>query len=206
MTTSAARTISSVHGFGCSPVMSMSTSCIARTAEGLISLPGSEPPDHATARPAARWLNQPRAIWDRPALCTQANNTVGIELTGSGDVGVVGEDDVDGRQVGVEVAGEADGQQATGELGDDEGGRGTWADAGEGVAEGAADGDCRVGEAGRRGEPVGRRDVAGHGERGRVGSPGAHDAEDHDDEPERGDDLAEPDGRAGADVGREVDR
>src|SRR5256885_10248406 len=33
-----------------SPVMSMPTSAIASIAEGLISFPGSEPPDQATAR------------------------------------------------------------------------------------------------------------------------------------------------------------
>jgi hypothetical protein len=49
ITASAARTISSVHGFGNSPEMSMPTSAIAWTAAGLISVPGSDPPDQATA-------------------------------------------------------------------------------------------------------------------------------------------------------------
>jgi hypothetical protein len=26
----------------------------------------------------ARWLSQPAAIWDRPALCTQTNRTLGF--------------------------------------------------------------------------------------------------------------------------------
>jgi len=47
-TTSAAWTISSVQGLGNSRVMSMPISAIACTADGLISSPGSDPPDHAT--------------------------------------------------------------------------------------------------------------------------------------------------------------
>ena len=45
ITRSAARTISSVHGFGYSPVMSIPRSAMAAIAAGLISWPGSEPPD-----------------------------------------------------------------------------------------------------------------------------------------------------------------
>src|SRR6476659_1604695 len=48
MTTSAARTISSVHGLGYSVEMSMPRSFIAAMAEGLTWSPGSEPPDKAT--------------------------------------------------------------------------------------------------------------------------------------------------------------
>ena len=62
---------------GDSPAMSMPTSAMASTAAGLISGPGSEPPDQATARSPARRLNQPRAICDRPALWTHGNRTVG---------------------------------------------------------------------------------------------------------------------------------
>jgi hypothetical protein len=76
-TTSAARTISSVQGLGYSLAMSMPTSAMAATAAGLTSLLGSLPPDQATARSPARWANQPRAICDRPALCTHRNSTVG---------------------------------------------------------------------------------------------------------------------------------
>ena len=61
-TTSAAWTISSVHGLGNSRVMSMPTSAIAAAADGLISLPGSDPPDQATPWSPARWLKYPRAI------------------------------------------------------------------------------------------------------------------------------------------------
>ena len=70
--------ISSVQGFGNSVAMSMPTSAMARTAAWFTSLPGSEPPDQAMALPSARWLNQPSAIWDRPALWTQRNSTVGV--------------------------------------------------------------------------------------------------------------------------------
>jgi hypothetical protein len=44
-TTSAARTISSVHGLGNSSVMSMPTSVIAAIAAGLICDAGSDPPE-----------------------------------------------------------------------------------------------------------------------------------------------------------------
>ena len=39
---------------------------------------GSEPPDQATARSPARWVNQPSAICERPALWTQRNSTMGF--------------------------------------------------------------------------------------------------------------------------------
>ena len=74
-TTSAARTISSVHGLGNSCEMSMPISAMAATADGFTSMPGSDPPDQATARSPARWLNHPSAICERPALWTQRNRT-----------------------------------------------------------------------------------------------------------------------------------
>src|SRR5450759_3298337 len=77
MTASAARTISSVHGLRYSPEMSMPISAIAAIAAGFTALVGSEPPDQASARPPARCWNQPRAIWLRPALCTQRKRTTG---------------------------------------------------------------------------------------------------------------------------------
>ena len=49
ITTSAARTVSSVHGLGNSLEMSMPRSANAATAAGLTSYPGSDPPDQATA-------------------------------------------------------------------------------------------------------------------------------------------------------------
>ena len=60
--------------------MSIPTSAIALTTSWLSSDPGSDPPDHAMARPAARWLNQPSAIWERPALCTQRKSTAGTHF------------------------------------------------------------------------------------------------------------------------------
>ena len=77
-TTSAACTISSVQGLGNSAVMSMPTSAIACTAAGLISSPGSDPPDQATACSPARWVKKPSAIWERPALWVHRNSTVGL--------------------------------------------------------------------------------------------------------------------------------
>jgi hypothetical protein len=64
--------------------MSMPTSRMASTADGLTSVPGSDPPDHATARPPARWLSQPSAICDRPDLCTHRKSTVGSAARWSG--------------------------------------------------------------------------------------------------------------------------
>ncbi len=77
MTTSAARTVSSVHGLGNSPEMSIPRSRMASTAAGLTAWPGSEPPDQATARRPAMCSKNPMAIWERPALWTQRNSTVG---------------------------------------------------------------------------------------------------------------------------------
>ena len=79
-------------------------------------------------------------------------------------------------------------------------------DAGERVAEHAADGDGGVGEAGRRREPVRGDDVAADRERRGVGTPGTDDAEDHEHEPERGDGLAQPQRARRAGVRRHVDR
>jgi hypothetical protein len=53
-TTSAARTVSSVQGLGNSPEMSMPRSRIAAMAAGLTEVPGSLPPDQATAASPAR--------------------------------------------------------------------------------------------------------------------------------------------------------
>ena len=61
-TTSAARTSSSVQVFGNSAEMSTPTSRITATADGLTRSPGSDPPDHATARSSASRRNHPNAI------------------------------------------------------------------------------------------------------------------------------------------------
>ncbi len=266
--------------------MSMPTSAIAATAAGFTSSPGSEPPDHATARSPARCSNQPSAICDRPALCTQRNSTMGrpscalpstrasafsrcrakrsamtgrkVERGGaSGELVVARREEqldgldaedavellrepprggserevlVDGRvhgrasvsppfmcsrrgeraAVGGNVReqehGEADGEQAADELRDDERGHAARRDAGEGVGERSADRDRGVGEARRRREPVRGGDVAADRERDDARAPRAHDAEDHEQQPEGGDDLAEPQRRGGARVGRERHR
>src|SRR4051812_42020484 len=116
-TTSAARRTSSLHRLGCSVVMSMPTSRIASTATRLICSAGSEPPDQATARPAARWLNQPSAICDRPALCTQRNSTAGSASSGDALMRL---HHLLGVHVGIEEPGDADGEHAARELGGDE--------------------------------------------------------------------------------------
>src|SRR5215217_6164572 len=81
-TTSAARTISSVQGFGNSARMSMPTSAITSIAAGLTVLAGSEPPEKTSTRSPARCLSQPEAICDRPALCTHRNITLGLSTVG----------------------------------------------------------------------------------------------------------------------------
>ena len=76
--TSAARTISSAHGWGSSRLMSMPFSAIAATAAWLSSAAGSEPPEKTSTRSPARWRIQPAAICDRPALWTHRNSTLGL--------------------------------------------------------------------------------------------------------------------------------
>lgn len=49
----------------------MPTSPMAATAASSMSSSGAGPPDHATALSPARWVNQPRAICERPALWVQ---------------------------------------------------------------------------------------------------------------------------------------
>src|SRR5216684_6203611 len=51
------------------------TATATATTAGSTPDTGSHPPDQATARLPARWVNQPSAVGDRPALCTHRNNT-----------------------------------------------------------------------------------------------------------------------------------
>src|SRR5690625_1299948 len=78
MTTSAVFTASVVSSFGRSAVMSMSTSRMASTTAGLSWSAGSDPAERTSMRPAAWWVRNAAAIWERPALWTQTNNTVGV--------------------------------------------------------------------------------------------------------------------------------
>ncbi len=55
----------------------MPSSSIASTAVGLIWSAGMEPADRTSTAPPDRWRSQPAAIWERPALCTQTNSTLG---------------------------------------------------------------------------------------------------------------------------------
>jgi hypothetical protein len=118
--------------------MSMPTSRIASTADGLVCSAGSEPAERTSTASAARWRSQPAAIWERPALCTQRNRTLGLSVTG----GSFGYEEVAGGGV--------EGQQQAGPGGeadqprDDEAGLRGGCDAGEGVGVRAADGDGRL--------------------------------------------------------------
>ena len=77
ITTSAARTNSSVSGFGNSSLRSTPISFIASTAFGLTVSIGVEPAERTWILPSERSLSSPAAIWLRPALCTQTNSTSG---------------------------------------------------------------------------------------------------------------------------------
>ncbi len=78
ITTSAARTASSVSGLGNSCDTSIPISFMASTTAGFNRSAGVEPADRTVMRPAARWLSRAAAIWLRPALWTQTNRTSGI--------------------------------------------------------------------------------------------------------------------------------
>src|SRR5664279_2228902 len=62
--------------------MSMPTSAIAATADGFTWSPGILPAERTSTRPPPRWVRNPAAIWDRPALCTQTNRTLGLSVMG----------------------------------------------------------------------------------------------------------------------------
>ena len=81
ITTSAARTTSSVSGFGNASLMSTPSSAITSTTAGLISSPGALPAERTWTRPSERSVTSPAAIWLRPALWTQTNSTSGCSFT-----------------------------------------------------------------------------------------------------------------------------
>src|SRR5690349_24267736 len=78
MHTSEAWTASPVRILGVSAEMSMPTSFIASTAAGLTRSAGVEPAERTVTRSPARWVRNPAAIWERPALWTQTNRTLGL--------------------------------------------------------------------------------------------------------------------------------
>src|SRR5690606_11187430 len=77
ITTSESWTASRVSTVGVAAVMSTPCSAIAWTAAGLIESAGAEPAERTSMRSPARWRSQPAAIWERPALWTQTNRTLG---------------------------------------------------------------------------------------------------------------------------------
>src|SRR5690625_1200769 len=77
MTTSEAWTASGVRILGLLAVMSMPTSFIAATATVSIWSAGAEPAERTSACPWDRAVMKPAAIWERPALWTQTNMTLG---------------------------------------------------------------------------------------------------------------------------------
>src|SRR3954470_24572032 len=103
--------------------MSMPTSFMAVTATGLICPAGAEPAERTSTASPASARRKPAAIWERPALCTQTNRTLGLRAFMRTHL----------LSVGGEKAlaqGEADVDQ-----GDEDGYLDEWADdAGEGLA------------------------------------------------------------------------
>ena len=79
ITTSEAFTASVVSTVGDAAVMSMPSSDIASTATGLIWSAGSEPAERTSIRSPASAVRYPAAIWERPALWTQTNKTLGFD-------------------------------------------------------------------------------------------------------------------------------
>src|ERR1035438_6353115 len=82
ITTSEDCTASAVRTFGVCAEMSMPTSAIAATADGLTWSPGMLPAERTSTSPPPRWARKPAAIWERPALCTQTNRTLGLSAMG----------------------------------------------------------------------------------------------------------------------------
>ena len=59
----------------------MPSSAIASIATGLIESFGAEPAERTSMRSCPKAFIKPAAIWERPALCTQTNSTVGLFVT-----------------------------------------------------------------------------------------------------------------------------
>jgi hypothetical protein len=79
ITTSDSRTATSVRIFGRSAEMSIPTSASASTAAGFTASAGADPAERTSTVPWDRWVRNAAAIWDRPALCTHTNNTLGFD-------------------------------------------------------------------------------------------------------------------------------
>src|SRR4029453_16585820 len=77
MTTSAARTNSSVRGLGNSRDRSMPHSSMAAATAGLIWSAGAEPAERTWTLPLAWWSSRGAAIWVRPALWQHTNRGPG---------------------------------------------------------------------------------------------------------------------------------
>src|SRR5690625_6046746 len=59
---------------------------MAQTATGVIASAGAEPEERTSTCPSDRAVRKPAAIWERPALWTQTNMTVGRSDMGSPSV------------------------------------------------------------------------------------------------------------------------
>src|SRR3954451_5974859 len=81
-TTSDVSTSAEANLFGNSWETSSPSSAIASTTAGLTRSAGAVPADSTRTRPDARWSSSAAAIWERPALCTQTNRTVGTSDIG----------------------------------------------------------------------------------------------------------------------------
>src|SRR4051812_30523305 len=80
MTTSDAATASLVNSLGLSLARLMPTSSMTARTAGLMVAAGADPAESTCTRaPAYRDISA-AAIWDRPALCTHTNSTVGTSF------------------------------------------------------------------------------------------------------------------------------
>ena len=89
MTTSAARTTSSVSGFGNSWAMSMPSSAMAATTAGLISSPGSDPADRTSHPSFGVAVQQRRGHLRSPGVVHADEENLGDVGHGGSSVGFV---------------------------------------------------------------------------------------------------------------------
>ena len=169
--------------------MSMPTSRMASTATGLMRSAGCEPADRIATRSPPRCASQPAAICERPALWTQTNSTVGWSC---GHAAASRGRDGQRPRHGIQGAHEQEAERTADELGEDERRDGRGCDAGEGVREHPRDRDRGVRERRRAGEPVGGEDVSADREGDLPGATGARGPEDHHEQADGRDHLAEP--------------
>ena len=162
--------------------MSMPTSAIAATAAGFTARPvpsrpnrRSAPPVREVFEPAERHLAASGVVDAQRRARTEvdARSRCGSRFTRGRSTSAV-------CKFGCQKCASATAMSAADDLRDDEHRNTRRTDPGERVGERARDRDGGIGEARRRCEPVGGRDVAADGEGGDLAAPRTDDAEDHE--------------------------